>query len=367
MNTKRLILCFLATTILVPVLSAKEVEFFLSDEPVHIRLEAPISQLKKQRGEDPEWLEGRVAVTDAEGVEQYLDVKVVARGNFRRKRSSCSFPPYWMNFKKKQVKGTVFEDLDKVKVVAHCRETRKSFEPYIFKEYLAYKTYNLLTDRSFRVRMVYIDYYDSDRKKKLDTYAAFFIEHVKSFEKRQNVKQVKDRYIFPSTFDAENLGLADLFQYMLGNSDFSFFASTDECCHNAKVFAPKDGSGVLMPVPYDFDMTGLVDAPYAKVNPKIPISSIRERYYRGMRVSDEAMGKVLARYQEQREAIMSLWENADYLTGKHRAESLEYMEEFYETLDDPRAFEIQIRKKMRSMDKLEEVLESRISELEDSQ
>ena len=113
--------------------------FFDSDKTVAFRLEAPISTLKKQRGEEPEWLEGKVVWQSGDGGELRLDVKVKARGNFRRQATICTFPPYWLNFRKQQVEGSVFAGLDRIKVVAHCRTRNKAFERYIYKEYLVYK------------------------------------------------------------------------------------------------------------------------------------------------------------------------------------------------------------------------------------
>ena len=95
-------------------LSAATTTFFDSEEVVSMRLEAPISTLKKQRGDDPEWLVGKVFYETTDGVEAMLNVQIKARGNFRRIRRTCNFPPYWLNFKKSEVKGTPFAGLDKI-------------------------------------------------------------------------------------------------------------------------------------------------------------------------------------------------------------------------------------------------------------
>ena len=94
---------------------------FDSEEPVSIQIIAPLNSLKKQRGEDPQWLEGKVLLKGSDGVDKTLDIRLKARGSFRRKSSTCHFPPFWLNFKKQEVNGTIFEGLDKVKVVSHCR------------------------------------------------------------------------------------------------------------------------------------------------------------------------------------------------------------------------------------------------------
>ena len=95
---------------------------FTSEEPIQIKVVAPLKSLKKQRGDELEELTGQVVVMGNDGAERTLDMQIVARGKFRRQKNICAFPPYWLNFKKQQVAGTVFEGQDKLKVVSHCRE-----------------------------------------------------------------------------------------------------------------------------------------------------------------------------------------------------------------------------------------------------
>ena len=345
--------------LLATLLGAEESTFFQQEEPLAFTLEAPISKLKKQRGANPDWLEGTVAVTNPDGSQSHLDVEIRARGNFRRLRSSCSFPSFWLNFKKKQVRGTAFAGLDKVKIVAHCRETRKGFEPYIHKEYLAYKTYNLLTDFSFQVRLARITYIDSSGKGKPETFVAFFIEHVDSFAERHNGRQIEDRYILPEMYDANALCLAELYQYFVGNTDFSFFASEDKCCHNGKAF---EIGGTYIPVAYDFDATGLVDVPYAKVNPNLPIDSVKDRIYRGIKQPGNVFDKAVNRFLENKAAILDLWTNSPLLEKDVKEEALEFIEEFYAIIEDPARRQKQLNDKMRSFEGLSQVIGKRIEE-----
>ena len=360
MRLPRIVPLLLVLFLLHPGKVVADEGFFLEEEPIRFRLESNLTALKKQRGDNPQYMEGTVSYLHEEETGS-IDVRIKARGNFRRKRSSCSFPPYWLNFKKKQVVETPFAGLNKVKVVSHCRDTKKPFEPYVYKEYLLYKTYNLLTDYSFRVRWAEIEYVDAKKRKKdPETFSAFLIEHVDAFAKRHRAKQFEERYVLPSIYDAELLCLAGLFQYFAGNSDFSFFASTDECCHNGKVFYLKSDPSTMIPVPYDFDLTGMVNAPYAVVNPKLPIESVRERLYRGSRTTNEVFYKTIELFKDKEEEIMDLWENADLLPDKVKAEAIDYIREFYAVLDDPEQLRIRIINKARSTEKLETTIESRI-------
>ena len=333
---------------------------FKSDEPVDLRIEAPLKSLKKQRGDDPEWLDAKAFIKDEKGLERVLDIRIKARGNFRRQTSTCSFPSYWLDFKKKQVKGTIFKGQNKLKVVAHCREGRKSFAPYIYKEYLAYKTYNQITDESFRVRLARIDYQDTESKYKREGQVAFFIEHVDTFAKRLKAIQMKDQYVLPSLYDQKRLARADMFQYMMANTDYTFFASTDNCCHNGKVFAFSDPEQDLLPVPYDFDLSGIVNAPYAAVNTKLKIMSVRERLYRGLMVDDAILTETIVLFQAKQAAIYELWEGFQPLDELHRQRALDFMNTFYEVINDPGKVEVELRSSMRDVDRIEKIITKKI-------
>lgn len=332
---------------------------FTEDEFLSATLIAPISRLKKQRKADPDWLPGELILHDDAQTDTPFEVEIKARGNFRRKRSTCSFPPYRLNFKKQEVKGTLFDGLDKVKVVSHCRESRKSFERYIFREYLAYKTLNILTDASFRVRLLYIKYVDSRGRYKPRQYAAFFIEPAGQLAKRLDGILVTERRALPSEFNAEALCLAELFQFLIGNTDFSFFTSEDECCHNSKVIETVDG---LVPLPYDFDVTGIVDTPYAVVDSRLSIDDVRERYYRGLTADPVILEKTMNRFREKQADILAVWQQASFLSPDDRATAVAYIQSFYEVINDPEQVEAVILDKMRSAKAFENLLLKQMGE-----
>ena len=339
------------------LLPGQAVPLFESDDPVEIRVVGPLHFLKAQREDDPEWLTGtQVFVKDNNGIKRALDVEIKARGNFRRQEKICPFPPYWLNFKKKQVDATVFEGQDRIKVVSHCKENQGAFDSYIYREYLAYKTYNLLTDNSFRVRLARIDYEDTQSDYEKESQVAFFIEHTNSLEKRLGVKHIQDRFILPSLYDLEDLCLAELFQYFVSNTDFNFNASQDECCHNGKAFSFEDGSRGHLPIPYDFDMSGIVNAPYAKTNPamiKKGIEEVTQRHYLGVKVSDEILEETITLFKSTKAAIYDLWENFEPLDDKPRAEVLGFIDEFYEVIENPQNVEKKIKETMESVSRMD--------------
>ena len=344
------------TVFVIPWLSIHGSDFFESEETVEFRLEAPLESLKKQRGDEVEWLEGELFYRTGAGIEASLGVKIEARGNFRRQRKICNFPPFWINFKKSEVEGTPFAGLDKVKVVAHCFDGWKDYERYMYVEYLAYKTYNLLTDWSFRTRLAKIEYVDSESSNDSSTFGAFFIEHVDSLEKRWGARQITDRWISPSRYDHQVLCIAEMFQFFLGNTDFSYFASEDECCHNAKAFEVVGYAEGWIPVPYDFDMSGLVNAPYAEVGPTIPVKSVRERLYRGIGVEHAVLEDTIKLYLRKKPEIYALWENTSILDERTRARSLKYIDGFYKVFRSQKKIAAQVTGKLRHPNTIEKLI-----------
>ena len=106
-----------------------------------------------------------------------------------------------------------------------------------------------------------------------------------------------------SSIYPENLSLASVFQYFIGNTDFSPVATPpgEECCHNQALFTSEEGP--YRTIPFDFDQTGLVDARHAEPNPRFGISSVKVRLYRGRCVNNELLPATLQHFQDNRAEI----------------------------------------------------------------
>lgn len=301
---------------------------FQNQDTLRVRIEAPLRTLIRERS-DTEYLDGTFAYTDASGNEVVLDLKLRARGRYRRQRSTCDLPPIRLNFKKKQVMGTEFAGQDKLKLVTHCEENRDRYEQYVLKEYLAYRILNTLTDASFRARLLRVDYVDTDRDNRVDTRYAFVIEDDELLAERIGATVVKTPGIQYGQLDAAQGALVALFEYFIGNTDFSMFAGArdDNCCHNVVPFA-KETDGYI-PIPYDFDFSGFVNASYAEPNPKLPIRRVTRRLYRGMCEHNEHVDAALSLFREHESAIREMVSTMEGLDDKMRDEALRYIDGFY--------------------------------------
>ena len=189
----------------------------------------------------------------------------------------------------------------------------------MYTEYLVYKTYNILTDLSFKVRLASIDYYNTNTKKEEGQFGAFFIEDVDAMEDRLSVKQVKDKYILPSRYDHRNLCVAEMFMFMIANTDFSFYASEDECCHNAKVFSQRKKVVDCSRFPTTSICLGWSSRPMLS---RIPTSIFSvKNLYRGVSVAEEILDETLSLYFSKKDEIYDLWRNFGFLSEKDREDA----------------------------------------------
>ena len=306
---------------------------FAADTVLEVRIEAPFGHLTDERPEHKD-LDGKFSYTDSQGNAAALDVGLRVRGKFRSTSETCSFPPLRLDFVKSQVAGTLFDGQDKLKLVTHCRNRAVRYEQSLLSEYLAYRIYNQLTDVSFRVRLMHATYISTDGGSDLESYA-FIIEDKHRLAHRLGLKKPDVNRVRVADLDAAELNLSSVFQYFIGNTDFSPIAAApgEACCHNQVLFARK-GKAYLS-VPYDFDQSGLVNAPYAAPNPKFELNSPRHRLYRGRCANNYRLPATLALFREKRTAIETLVANQEGLRYATRKQMLDFIGDFYKTIEDP--------------------------------
>jgi len=273
--------------------------------------------------------------SDSIAIEHTLRIK--PRGQFRK--SHCSYAPFWLNIRKADVANENLQEVKKFKVVTQCRGG-KDYSDYVLKEFLAYKIYNLLSPVSFRVRLVHMKYIDTGRKNKESESWGFLIEPEEMVAVRNEGVVIKKDEISMRYMRTGEMDLAALFQYMIGNPDYSIAGR-----HNMKILGlPGFGSEGYTPVPYDFDYTGLVNAEYAIPGENLGISSVRERYYMGSCREDKEYQVAIDHILRHREEILELVSEFPYLSDKHKNEMIGYLEDYFSSASGPNF----IRSKLKS-------------------
>ncbi len=251
-------------------------------------------------------------------------IAVGARGHFRR--DFCTIPPLMLNFRGP---GSRLSSLGKLKLVIGCG-SKADDEQLILKEYLAYKMYNLLEEKSFRVRLVRVTYNDSRNKMKPFTQYAFFIEDDADMARRNGcIKKDKVQVLTEST-NRDMMTMVAVFEYMISNGDWSVPNN-----HNIKlIFEKKIPAALPYVVPYDFDHSGFVNAGYALPNELLGTETVTERVYRGFPREMEELESVFAEFRQKKESIYSLIMNFSLLKERARKDAVEYLEDFYKTINN---------------------------------
>ena len=98
-----------------------------------------------------------------------------------------------------------------------------------------------------------------------------------------------------------------------------------------------DGTdGLIVPVTYDFDQSGFVDAPYARPDERFRIRSVRQRLYRGRCVNNEYLLDSLEKFRKAKDDLYRLIREQEGLEDRGRKALVRYMDDFYDIINDPR-------------------------------
>ena len=304
---------------------------FQDTEVLQVRLVAPIKTLLAERPIDEE-LPGTWHYTNSAGDAVEFDIQVRARGNFRRDKDICLYPPIRLNFKTSQTKGTLFHKQDKVKLVTHCRSTN-TYEQTVYREYIAYRLLNVITEQSFHVRLLNVTYVDSESGKEMIQRPAFIIEHKDRLAKRIDKSVLDLPKIAIQSLDPNYSSIIWMYHYLIGNTDFSALRGTEvkPCCHNHVLFG-NDGE-TTWSMPYDFDQAGIVNAPHAGPAAQFKIRKVTQRLYRGRCIHNVNIGATVALFQAKRDDVMAVISEIDMASKRTKNTIRDYIEQFYKTLD----------------------------------
>ena len=306
---------------------------FRSNDILDVTISAPIRQIMRDRP-DSEDMQGTLTYEDPEAGETTLEIGIRTRGRFRRQTDVCPFAPLRLNFRK--TKGTLFAKSNKLKLVTHCRSGSKIYTQTILKEYLAYRILNTLTDASFRVRLLRVTYVDNSNGKVVDSNYAFLIEHRNQLAKRIGREVSRAENTTVSALDGRETNIGSVFQYLIGNTDFSPIKGVpgEPCCHNYVLL--KSDEDKMLSIPYDFDVTGIVDAPYAVPNPRFHLRNVKQRLYRGRCDNNEHLEATLQLFRDRREAIYALPDTVPDLSSTSMRKVHRYIDDFYDTINSPK-------------------------------
>ena len=316
---------WLAVLLLLSGAAANAAPLFEHDEVLDISLAGPLSRViddSEDRNEYPFTL-------TVEGAAVGVDMRV--RGISRVR--VCKFPPLRLDFSSSDASGTAFAGQRRLKVVTHCKGSA-DYEQNVLEEYAAYRIFNVLSNVSFRVRLARIRYIDTADPGGTDLVRhAFFIESKRDMAERNAGSVIEVRRVTKNYLDQNQIALAYIFQYLIGNTDWSLVRALDEdtCCHNGLLVGIEERHFY---VPYDFDLAGLVNARYAKPDRSLRIRRVTQRRYRGYCMPREALRDALQAVLGYREEILRVIEELPHLSEKDIKSRRRYLEDFFESAAD---------------------------------
>jgi hypothetical protein len=298
---------------------------FTASTPLNLRIEADLHALKGDRGtqrtEHPGELHfGTGADTGS------VPVKLRTRGIYRLRM--CSFPPVRLDLPSHKVEGTPFQGEDRLKLVTHCQGDRL-YERNLLREYAVYRVFNAVTDTSFRVRLAHITYVDSARHDTVTRYG-ILVESDVALARRIASNPLNADNLYDPMMEPSYMTLVDVFQYLIGNNDWSVWKR-----HNIAIFQRREDPKPVIAVPYDYDFSGAVNAPYAVPPPQLNLQSVRQRAYRGFCQPESILQPVLERFRAAKDSIYAAVRAVPDLPERDAKDMLGYFDQFYQVLGNP--------------------------------
>ena len=301
---------------------------FASDDIIKMSLEFDMKRFIKTKFKE-EYQKALLTVQNPDSSSVKSEIRIRSRGVTRK--SICHLPPIKLNFKKTISENDSLDDINSLKLVTHCKNSAL-YEQYLLKEFLTYKMYNFVTDSSFRVKLLQIDYIDSEEKVKPVTKYGFIIESNDRMAERLDAVRIERSGVNTWDTDLYHTSLTALFQFMIGNTDWAIPVP-----HNFKLVKPAFINSRILAIPYDFDYSGMVNTVYAVPDENLGIETVRTRVYRGYCLPSEGhYQRLFEVFIKNKKSMFSLVEDFGYLDNRSRKEMLEYLEEFYEIIEDPR-------------------------------
>lgn len=308
---------------------SQENGLFKTDDLLEITLSGDIRELLNDRSDKPQLHHLRLTYRKEDSSVISIPVDAKTRGNFRRLRGNCYYPPVLLQFPKGDEKNaSVFKGESKLKLVMPCKG-----DQYIIYEWLVYRLYNVITPKSFRARLVKIKL-ENKNKKETDPFYGILLEEEKQMAARNGAMSIKKIKLAPEQTETNSFLVMAMFEYLIGNTDWCV-----QYMQNIKLIAA-DSTSVPTAVPYDFDMSGIVNSPYARPAEELRMSSCRERRYRGYCIQDmQLFDDAIELYNNKKEEIYSIYTKCSFLDAKYIKSTVKFLDEFYTTINNPKAVE----------------------------
>ena len=114
---------------------------------------------------------------------------------------------------------------------------------------------------------------------------------------------------------------------MIGNTDWNLSLR-----HNIEIVETSKEKQYI-PVPYDFDYSGFVNANYARPYPGLPVSNVRERFFQWRGDNHASLLESLDHFRERKEPILELISNCQWASQASIIEMYQYISSFFDIIE----------------------------------
>ncbi|CAN5221017.1 hypothetical protein BH11BAC6_BH11BAC6_03780 [soil metagenome] len=303
-----------------------KVQFFKDTSVINATMVANFGKIISQKYKIGNQYPGTFAFKVNDSIYIKEPILIVVRGHSRK--DICYIPPLKLNFDYKP--QSFLYPLKSLKLVSACKVTDEN-DQYLLKEYMVYKIYNILTDKSFNARLLNLHYEDSSGRKKTFAEHAFLLESTKEMAKRNNCIEWTKGNPKTEQTDRRQMTIVAIFEYMIGNTDWGVSVS-----HNTRLIQAKDDSTSRpFAVPYDFDYSGLVNTDYSIPAEALGTESVLQRVYRGFPRTQAEINEVLQIFIQQKENIYAAINQFSLFTRNSKKEITYYLDSFFDMIKDP--------------------------------
>jgi hypothetical protein len=310
--------CFIFAGWLIFSLQALASDLFESDKVIEVKLTGPLNTLiRKKQNEQP-----YPFTIQEDGVD--FQITIFARGNSRKEL--CVFPPLKLHFDTLTPPESAFYAQQDLKLVSHCNKSQ-SAQSNTLKEYAAYQFFSELSDAAYRVRLLHIDYADTTGKRSTQKWA-YNIDPPAAGANRFGGDRVKLPALCLTRLDDQQEALVYVFQYLIGNTDWSMVSAdnSENCCHNGKLI---EKNQKLLYVPYDFDLSGLVNAGYAHPAGSLPIKRVTQRLYRGFCMDQPTLRSAIVQVRSRQADFKRIVDQLPVISKSERTKMHRFLDRFF--------------------------------------
>lgn len=301
-------------------------DYFIGANITEVEIHTDMNTLLNAPIGTVEAIQGELRFTSTERGDEVWPITLSTRGKYRLR--TCDFPPIKLDFNKKALTTGGFATYDKYKLVTHCDDDKLVGQDQLLREYTVYKMYETLTPNSYRTHLLRIKYVDTTGKVATTRRYAFVMENTKQLADRMAATECESCLSpKPESIDLAAENVHSVFQYLIGNTDFSLPQN-----RNVKLFQSKN-TQQLVPVGYDFDFSALVSATYARPASHLGQQRVSDRLFLGLHVSDAQMARTLALFQSKQADLLATIDGQKLLARTSRDEMMAFVKTFYTQVD----------------------------------